>query len=82
MQRLQFLAGLEADRFAGRNRHFRTRAGIAPDAGFAGTYLENSESPKFDTLLPSQCFFTAPQHHIVDRVDFQIAQRCGVSQPP
>jgi hypothetical protein len=47
---LQFLAGLEAHRFARRDADFLAGAGIAADAGLARAHVENAKAAKLDAL--------------------------------
>jgi len=54
LQSLQFLAGLEADRLAGRNGYFRAGTRVTSDASFARTHIENTESAKLDALTLRQ----------------------------
>jgi hypothetical protein len=49
-ERLQFLAGLEAHRFAWRDADFLTGARIAADAGFARAHVEHTEAAQLDSL--------------------------------
>src|SRR5690348_11807137 len=49
-ERLQFLAGLEAHCFAGRDADFLAGAGISADAGLAGAHVENTEAPQLNSL--------------------------------
>jgi hypothetical protein len=49
-ERLQFLAGLEAHCFAGRDADFLAGAGIPADAGLAGAHVEDTEAPQFNSL--------------------------------
>src|SRR5882724_3770662 len=59
VNRLQFLAGLEAHGFAGRNGNFGAGARVASDAGFAGTDVEYAESAEFDAISRGERFFHA-----------------------
>jgi hypothetical protein len=54
MQRVQFLAGLEADCFARGYADFGAGAGIAADTGFARADTEDAKSAQFDALTGGQ----------------------------
>lgn len=47
---MQFLAGLKANRFAGRNRHLGAGARIAPDAGLTWPYGKNAKAAQLNAL--------------------------------
>src|SRR5208283_605035 len=53
-QALEFFAGLEAHRFAGRNADLFSRARIPPNAGLARLHAKNSELAQFDALPLAQ----------------------------
>jgi hypothetical protein len=55
-ERLQFLAGLEAHCFAGRDADFLACAGIPADAGLAGAHVKHSEAPQFNSFTFSERF--------------------------
>jgi hypothetical protein len=65
---VQFLAGLETHRLAGRDADFGTGAGIATDAGFARANAENAKSAQFDTLTGCQGRFEAFEDGIHGRL--------------
>src|SRR5208283_5476222 len=50
LQALQFFAGLEAHRLAGRNADLFSRARIPPNAGLAWLHTEDAELAQFDAL--------------------------------
>jgi hypothetical protein len=50
LESLQFLAGLEAYGFSGRNADFLAGARIAADAGLARAHVEHTEAPQFDSF--------------------------------
>src|SRR5271163_1351060 len=54
IERVQLLAGLEADGLAGRYADFGAGAGVAADAGFAGADAEDAKSAQFDALAGGQ----------------------------
>ena len=56
-QALQFFAGLEANRFAGRNIHFFAGAWIAANAGLTWLHGKNSEAAQFDSLAAAHAAF-------------------------
>src|ERR1035441_3390061 len=56
-ERLQFLAGLEAYCFAGRDADFLAGARISSDAGLAGTHVKYAEAPQLDALTFAQRAF-------------------------
>src|SRR5215470_8641141 len=47
LDRLQFLAGLEADCFAGRDGDFGAGSRVASDAGLSGTDVEHAKATQF-----------------------------------
>src|SRR5580692_7054397 len=49
-ERLQFLAGLEAHRFAWRDADFLAGARIAADAGLARAHVEHTEPAQLDSF--------------------------------
>jgi hypothetical protein len=51
---LQFFTGFEAHRLAWRDAYFRTRPGIAADSGFAGFYVKNTKTAKFNAVICSE----------------------------
>ena len=61
---VQFLAGLEADSFAGSDADFGAGAGIAADAGFAGADAEDAKSAQFDALAGGQSLLEALEDRI------------------
>ena len=64
MQRVQLLAGLEADSLAGRNADFGAGARIAANAGFAGADAEDAKSAQFDALAGGQGLLQALEDRI------------------
>jgi len=50
IDRLQFLAGLEANCLAGRNVDLGTGAWIAANTGFARTYVEDAKTAQFNAV--------------------------------
>lgn len=64
-ERLQFLAGLEAHRFARRDADFLAGAGIAANAGLARAHIENSKAPQLNSLTFAKCIL----HGFKDRFD-------------
>jgi hypothetical protein len=61
---VQFLAWLEADRFAWSNAHFGAGAGIAADPCFAGADTEDAKSAQFDALAGGQGLLQAFEDRI------------------
>ena len=61
---VQFLAGLEADRFAGRDADLGSCAGIAADSGFAGADAEDAKPAQFDALTGCQSLLEALEDRI------------------
>ena len=57
IDRLQFLAGLEADGLARRNRNFGAGARIASDAGLARAHVEHAKSAQFNAVAGESAFF-------------------------
>jgi flavin reductase (DIM6/NTAB) family NADH-FMN oxidoreductase RutF len=68
---LQFLAGFEANGFAGRYRDFRTGTGIPADPGFTRLHSEYAETPQLDPIA----LFKRPLHLIEDRLDGHLRLR-------
>jgi len=62
---LQFLAGLEAHRFAWRDADFLAGAGIAADASLAWAHVEHAEAAELNTLT----FAERILHGFEDRFD-------------
>lgn len=58
LKRLEFLAGLEAHGFAGRDGDFCARTRIAADAGFTGFHGKDAEAAEFDPVA----MFQSPFH--------------------
>jgi hypothetical protein len=54
LKALEFLPGLEADSFAGRNVDFFTGAGIAADTGLARLDAEDAEATELDALAAAE----------------------------
>src|SRR5208283_2739719 len=61
VNRLQFLAGLEADGLAGRNGNFGSGARVASDAGLARTHVEHSETAQFNAIAGGERLLHAPE---------------------
>jgi hypothetical protein len=53
-ERLQFLAGLEAHCFAGRDTHFLPGARVAADASLARAHVEYTEAAQLDSFPLAQ----------------------------
>src|SRR5262249_14395994 len=54
LERLQFLAGLEANGLAGRGAHLFAGARVEADASLAGLDVEDAETPQLDALAASE----------------------------
>src|SRR5450631_670337 len=54
---LQFLAGLEAHGFAGRDADFLAGARVAADAGLARAHVEHAEAAQLDALAFAKRLF-------------------------
>src|SRR5208283_642803 len=54
INRLQFFAGLEADRLTGRNRDFSAGARVASDAGLAGADIEHAKASQLNAMAVRQ----------------------------
>jgi len=50
VEEVEFFAGLEADGFAGSDADFGPGAGVAADAGLAGTDVEDAKAAELDAL--------------------------------
>jgi hypothetical protein len=77
-ERVQLLAGFEADGFARRDADFGAGAGVAADAGFAGAYAEDAKSAQFDALTGRQSFFQAFEDCIHRSFGFGAGQSCAL----
>src|SRR5271166_4249218 len=62
LDRLQFLAGFEADCLAGRNVDFRAGARVSPDAGLAWPHGEDAEAAQLDAIAVRQRSLHAVEH--------------------
>jgi hypothetical protein len=56
-ERLQFLAGLEAHGFSGRDADFLAGAGISTDAGLSRAHVEYAEAAQLDSFAFSERTF-------------------------
>jgi hypothetical protein len=61
---VQFLAWLEAHRFAGGDADLGASAGIAANAGFAGADAENAKPAQFDALACGKSLLQALENRI------------------
>src|SRR5208283_5609706 len=59
LDRLQFLAGFEADRLAGRDVDFRAGARVASDAGLARPHGEDAEAAQLNAVTVRQSLLHA-----------------------
>ena len=78
LQRLQFLAGLEADGFARGDADFSAGAWIAADAGLAGADAEDAEAAEFDAFSCCEGFFEALKHRIDGRFCLGSRKACAL----
>jgi hypothetical protein len=65
LQRLQFLARLKPDSFAGRNGHLGSGSGVPPDPRLSGPNIKDPETAQLDPVAIAQGFF----HRLKDRFD-------------
>jgi hypothetical protein len=77
-QRVQFLAGLEAHCFAGCNAHFGARAGIAANAGLAGTNAKDTKPAQLNALACCESLFEALKHRIDRCFGLCAGQACAL----
>lgn len=77
VQSLQFLAGFEANCFAGRDRHFGACSRIASDSGFARSNVEDAKSSKLDAVPLPQGFL----HGFKDSFNRHLRFRFGDTGP-
>ena len=63
-QRVQFLARLESDRFAGCNADLGAGPRIAANTGLAGTDAENAKSAQFDAITGGESLLEALKNRI------------------
>src|SRR5689334_4304790 len=54
LERLQLLAGLKADRFAGWNRYFRAGARVSANASLPRADIKDPKTSEFNPLAPAQ----------------------------
>ncbi len=74
MERMQFLARLEAHGFAGGDADLGAGAGIAADTGFAGADAKNAESAQLDALACGQSLFQTLEYRIYRGLRFAAGQ--------
>jgi hypothetical protein len=74
---LQFLAGLEAYRLAGRNADLGAGPGIAPDSGLAGFHIEDAKSAQFNAIVSGESLL----HGIEDGFDSHFRFGLGDTGP-
>ena len=70
---MKFFAGLEAHCLAGCDADLGTGAGIAADAGFAGTHAEDAKAAQFDALAGRESLLEA----LEDRIDGSLGLGTG-----
>jgi hypothetical protein len=75
---LQFLAWLEAHRFAGGNADLGAGSGIAADAGFAGTDTEHSKPAQLNALACGESLFEALKYRVYRRLGLGAGQACAL----
>ena len=75
INRLQFLAGFEADGYARRNGNFGAGARIASDAGLARAHVEDAEAAQFNAVAGRERLL----HALKDGFDGQL--RFGLGDP-
>jgi hypothetical protein len=73
---MEFFAGLEAYRFAGSDADLGAGAGVATDAGFARTHVENAKAAQLDTLAFGERALEGLEHG-VDRGFGFVALQAG-----
>ena len=75
---MQFLAGLEADGFAGGDADFSAGAGIAADTGFAGADTEDAKPAQLDALAGLQSLLQAFENRVHCRLCLGARQACAL----
>src|ERR1039458_9570771 len=74
LQRVQFLAWLEANGLAGSDVDLSPGAGVAADAGFARADAEDAKSAQFDALAGRQSLLEALEDRVHCRLSFGTRQ--------
>jgi hypothetical protein len=75
---VQFLAGLEANRFTWSDTHFGAGTGIAADSGFASPNTENAEAAQFNALSSCQSLFETLKNCVDCRFGLRAWQACAL----
>jgi hypothetical protein len=75
---VQFLAGLEANRFTGSDAHFSAGTGIAADSGFASPNTENAEAAQLNALSGGQSLFETLKNCVDCRFGLRAWQACAL----
>jgi hypothetical protein len=73
---LQVFAWLEPHGFSGGNVNFRTRAGIAPDAGLPRLHRKNAKASKLNPIVRFQGVFHAIENGIDGLFSLRLADAC------
>jgi hypothetical protein len=74
VEKMEFLARLEADGFAGCNADFSPSARITADAGFAGTNVKDAESAELDALAFGESALESLEYGVDSRFGFVALQ--------
>ncbi len=72
LSKADFLAWLESDRLAGRNRNFVTGPGVSTYAAFARFHDENTKASEFDALPSPHCIFQSVQNGVDGNFRFDL----------
>src|SRR5260370_39056496 len=75
IDRLQFLAGLEADGLARRNRNFGASARIPPNAGLARMHVEHTKTAQLNAVAGGESLLHPLEH------GFDCKLRLGLGDP-
>lgn len=77
-ERLQFLAGLKTNSFAGRDTDFRACTGVAPYTGLAGFHIKNTETTQFNAVALCQSFLHGFKYGFNGHLSFCLGDACAV----
>jgi hypothetical protein len=78
LERLQFLAGLEAHSFAGGDADFRPGSGVPPDTSLASLHIENREATQFNAVALRQGFLHGFKYRFHGNFSFCLGDACAI----
>jgi hypothetical protein len=77
IKRVQFFAGLEANRFAGGDADFGAGSRVAADACFPRPHTEHPKTAQLDALARGESFFQALKDCVYSSLRFGSGQPCA-----